>query len=96
MADESQYRDSARSRNREHHQNEKLSEQWRRDVITALRNGYGAEDIALRNGGDADDVRAYVDKLRRLGLLPEIYNEDNWRSIGSVARGLVESTGGDA
>jgi len=96
MADDSHYPDSALSRNPEHPQNETFSEAWRRDVITALRNGYGAEDIALRNGGHVDDVRAYVSKLRRLGLLPEIYDDDNWRSVGSVARDLVQSHGGEA
>ena len=83
MAVESQYSDSARARNPEHF-GPRLTpgtQPWAAAVVRDLRAGFGAEDIALRLGCDPQHIREKLAKLRRLGLLSQLYAQarEEWR-----------------
>jgi len=53
-----------------------LTDQQTDAAIEWLAKGYGVEDIALRMGLSADDIRGVVHSLRANGLLVEIYAGD--------------------
>ena len=81
MADISQYSDSAFARNPHAQRLTPGSQPWAVAVIRDLRAGFGIEDIALRLDCRAEAVREKVAKLRRLGLMPELYAQarKGWR-----------------
>jgi DNA-binding NarL/FixJ family response regulator len=57
------------------------SQPWAAAVIRDLREGYGVEDIALRLFCSVEVVREKVANLRRLGLMPQLYEQarKGWR-----------------
>ena len=57
-----------------------------RTIIRALRDGYGVEDIAVRQGIHADYVREIVLKLRKNNWLKDIYRDVKY---GPNARALI-------
>lgn len=46
---------------------------WQARVKSMLREGFGAEDIAIITGSSADDVRREIEILRASGELKTIY-----------------------
>ena len=92
------YPDSARVRNRE--QLPKIkgtpgTQPWKDAVISDLRQGFGVEDIAMRQDCRLHSVRNFVADLRKSGMLEGVYAEarGEWRSVGSIAQKLVERAG---
>jgi hypothetical protein len=47
----------------------------RTDTISGIRDGYGAEDIAVMGGHDPEGVRFEIRRLREAGLLLGIIAE---------------------
>lgn len=51
-------------------------EQRRASTIYLLREGLGAEDIALKIGCPVECVRYFIGQLREVGALRDIYRRD--------------------